>query len=194
MVASLIRWWPVLGLSVMTLLGLVVGTGTTPLDSWFTDAGTEHPVLGRLLFFTDPRVLAVLLGSALVVALVRRRWLLAVVAAVLPFVGVAGSRLLKHVFGREKGEMLALAYPSGHVTTTVVVVGVLVIALGLPTWAVVAAALWTVPAMLGQAFTHHYFTDTVGAVLLATSLLAPVVWAVELDRCQPGCDVRHTHG
>ncbi len=49
-------------------------------------------------------------------------------------------------------------------------------------------------AVLGQAFTYHYFTDTVGAALLTTALVCLAAWAAELDRCQPGCDRGHSSG
>lgn len=189
-----IRWWPLVGLSAMALLGVAVRHGSTEADEWFAVTGRDHPVLGRLLFFTDPRVLYVLVGAALIAALWRRRWRLAAVVALTPIVGVIAARLLKEVFGREKGELFTLAYPSGHVTATVAVLGMVVLVLNGRRWAMAAAAAWTVPAVLGQSFTYHYFTDTVGAVLLATSLVCLAAWAAGLDRCQPGCDVRHSTG
>jgi hypothetical protein len=187
------RWWPLVGLSAMVLLGLLVGPRSTAVDDWFTAAGAMHPALRGLLFFTNPVVLGVLSCAALVMALWRRRWRLAVAVVVAPAVGIVASRGLKRLFWRVKGEspIPALAYPSGHVTATVLVLGMVVLAVGVHAWAVVTAAVWTVPAMLGQGVTYHYFTDTVGAVFLATSLVCLAAWAAGVDRRQSQCDLRH---
>jgi hypothetical protein len=137
-------------------------------------------------------VLLAVWAVALVAALVQRRRRLCVVIALAPVAAVLTERLAKHAFGRLRDN--ALAYPSGHTTLTVVVLGVAVLTAGMATWAVVAATAVTVLAALGQAVTYHYFTDTVGAFFLGTALLATAGWALQLDRCQPDCDVRHSSG
>ena len=64
--------------------------------------------------------------------------------------------------GERDGE---LAYPSGHTTLAVVVLGLAVLVAGAAMWAVVAAVTAAVLGVLGQGVTYHYFTDTVGALL-----------------------------
>ena len=79
-VVSLTRWWPPVGVLTMLLLGWVVGTGSTPVDNWFSrdarEAIGEHP--GWLLVFTGWWVLAPVLAACVGVALYRRQWRLAV--------------------------------------------------------------------------------------------------------------------
>ena len=125
----------------MVLLGVVVGKGSTTIDDWFTRTGHHNRFLGRLLFFTDPRVLGVLLLAALLAAIYRRRWRVAAVVAVTPVVAVVAARLFKRVFGRENGG--ALAYPSGHTTLAVAVLGMVVLAAGVAAWAVAIALAWS---------------------------------------------------
>lgn len=162
----------------MVLLGLAVGKASTPVDTWVRD---RHDTPARwLLFFTDERVVATLLIGSFVAALYRRRWRLAVLAVVAPALALVLSRLLKRVFGREINGMLA--YPSGHITVTVVALGMLVLVAGVAWWSVLAASGYAVLAVVGQAVNYHYFTDTLGAVLLGTAV---VCVAAELDRCQP---------
>ncbi|HNF05592.1 MAG TPA: phosphatase PAP2 family protein, partial [Mycobacterium sp.] len=79
------------------------------------------------------------------------------------------ARWAKRFFGRSKGD--ALAYPSGHTTLMVVVLGMVILVVGARVWLVLAAAGWAVLGVLGQAVTYHYFTDTVGGVLLGTALV-----------------------
>ncbi|WP_158021304.1 PA-phosphatase [Mycolicibacterium chubuense] len=174
------------------VLGLAVGKGSTPLDDHFREAGEVHPELGRLLVFTDGRVSFSVWAVVLAVALWRRRRRLSAVVAVSPFVAVLTARLAKRAFGRFRGD--ALAYPSGHTTLAVVVLGMAVLVAGMAAWAVVSAAVVAVFAALGQAFTYHYFTDAVGALFLGTALVAAAAWAAKLDRCQPSCDLRHRGG
>jgi len=151
----------------MALLGWAVGEGSTPVDDWFQQA--RGGALGWLLFFTDQRTVAVLLVGALAVAAYRRRWLLVAVMALSPVVAVWLSRLFKELFGRQKGG--AVAYPSGHTTLMVVVLGMVLLVVGAKLYVVVIAVVWALLGMLGQAVTYHYFTDAVGGVLLGSSLV-----------------------
>ena len=151
----------------MLLLGWAVGKGSTAVDDWFHRY--RHTPAHWLLFFTDPRALTVVLAGCVGVALYRRRWRLAAVAAVSPFVAVALVELLKRLFDRENGG--ALAYPSGHTTVTVVVLGAAILVAGAALWVVLGAVVFCLLGMLGQGVTYHYFTDTIGAVLLGTAIV-----------------------
>lgn len=182
--------WPPVALAAMLLLGWVVGHGSTPLDDWFHQF--RRTPARRLLFFTDPAVLAIVLAAGVVVAIYLRRWRLAVVMVASPLVGIVLSRLLKQMFGRENDG--ALAYPSGHTTVAVIVMGMIVLAAGVALWAVIVAVIFSLLAVLGQSVTYHYFTDTVGGVLLGTAVVCMATLVVELDRRQPRCDADHTGG
>jgi len=76
---------------------------------------------------------------------------------------------LKPAFGRERG--LAYAYPSGHTATFVVVMGMVVLVAGAALWAVLAAVVYCLLAILGVGVSFHYFTDTVGGLLLGTAIV-----------------------
>lgn len=181
------------------LLGLAVGDGTTALDEWFQGLGRQYPALGYLLVFTDARVTLGLGVCALLIALYRRRWRLAAVVAVAPLLAVLSARIAKRLFGRYKDD--ALAYPSGHTTVAVVVLGMAVLVAGAATWMVIAATVMTALGVVGQGVTYHFFTDAVGAVFLGSALVAVLAALAsrslgrrpaKLDGCQPGCDVDHS--
>ncbi len=142
--------------------------------------------------FTDPWLLTVMLVVGVAVALYLRRWRLALVIVVSPLVGIVLARILKKLFGRENDG--AFAYPSGHTTTAVIVIGMIVLVAGAALWALLVALAFTVLAMVGQGVTYHYFTDTVGGLLLGSAVVCGAALAVELDRRQPGCDTDHTGG
>ena len=127
--------WPPVALAAMLLLGWAVGTGSTPVDDWFHQF--RRSPARRLLFFTDPRMLAIVLAVGVAVALYRRRWRLAAVMVASPLVAIVLARLLKRLFGRENDG--ALAYPSGHTTVAVVVMGMIVLVGGGALWAVLVA-------------------------------------------------------
>ena len=182
--------WPPIAIASMFLLGWVVGKGSTPLDDWFHRF--QYTPARRLLFFTDPTLLVLVLFVGVALALASRRWWLAVVIVVSPLVGIVLARSLKELFGRENNG--AFAYPSGHTTVAVVVSGMIVLAAGAAMWAVLAAVAFVVLAMIGQAVTYHYFTDTVGALLLGSAVVCIAALVTELDRRQPGCDADHTGG
>ena len=144
--------------------------------------------------FTDGRVTLGLAAVLALVALYRRRWTLAAVAVAAPVAAVLSARIAKRLLGRYKQD--ALAYPSGHTTLAVVVLGTAVLMAGAATWALVSATVVTVLGVVGQGVTYHYLTDAVGAVFLGTALVcaAAVVATADkkLDGCQPECDVGHS--
>lgn len=151
----------------MVLLGLGVRGGETPMDTWLQQAGGGP--LGWLLFFTDYRTAQVLVLAGVVVATLRRLWALAPLIVLVPYLGAEFARALKPLFGRLKGE--GLAYPSGHTTVMIVVLGMLLLASGRRRWLVWGAVVFAALGIIGQAVTYHYFTDAVGALLLGSSLV-----------------------
>jgi membrane-associated phospholipid phosphatase len=159
----------------MVLLGWSVQTGATPIDDWFQRA--RGGVLGWLLFFTDPRTVVVILLGAVALAVYRQRRLSAVLVVATPAAAVWLSRLFKELFDRQKGG--AVAYPSGHTTLMVVVLGMVILVAGARLYIVLVSVVWALLGMLGQAVTYHYFTDTVGGLLLGSSLVCA---AAALDR------------
>jgi membrane-associated phospholipid phosphatase len=171
-----IRLWPPVAVAAMVLLGWAVRNGSTPLDDWFHRYG--HGRARFLLFFTDPRVLALVVLATLAVALCRRVWRLAIATAVCPLLAMGLARLMKPVFGRLKSG--DFAYPSGHTATVVVVMGMVVLVAGTAQWAVLVAVAWALLGAVGQAVTYHYFTDAVGALLLGTAIVC--VAALTLGR------------
>jgi hypothetical protein len=173
--------WPPIAVTAMALLGWAVGKRSTPVDDWFLQHRQSHAKW--LLFFTDPWVLAPVLMGVVVVALYQRRWRLAAMAMTFPPGAYVLVQLLKRLFGREKGG--ALAYPSGHIAVMVVVLGMVVLAAGAALCVVLIAAASVPLGMVGQAVTNHYFTDTVGALLLGTALVCVAAQIAGLDRCQP---------
>jgi membrane-associated phospholipid phosphatase len=154
----------------MLLVGWVVGKGATPVDDWFQHFW-DSPAR-RLALATKPSVLVVVLVVVLLVALYRRRWRLAAATPLAPVVGIVFVQLLKPVFGREKAG--GLAYPSGHVTTLVVVMGLVVLVAGCAWWAVLVAVAAVLLGMVGVGITFHYFTDTVGGLLLGSAIVCVV--------------------
>ena len=187
-----VLWWPPVAVVALIALGLAVGNGTTPLDDWFHNTYYEHRGLGRLLFVTDVYTQFAVWLIVLAVAVFRRRWRLAAVVVVAPAVGVTAARLAKRIFGRYRDDQLA--YPSGHTTLLVVVLGMALLVFGATVWSVAVAGIVAVLGALGQGFTFHYFTDTVGGLLLGTAVVCVAAWAAGLDRCQPRCDPDHSNG
>jgi membrane-associated phospholipid phosphatase len=183
---AVIRWWPAAGLLATLSLGGVVGKRSTPIDDWFQGSvrGALGPLPRWLLIFTDQWLLAAVPVVCMAITLYQRRWRLATAIVVLPVVAILAVSVLKNVFDRYKGD--ALAYPSGHVTTTVAVIGLAVIVVGPRMWAIAVAIAVCVLGIVGQACTYHYFTDTIGGVLLGTALLC-AAWQLiardATDRC-----------
>ena len=59
----------------------------------------------------------------------------------------------------------------------VVVMGMVVLVAGVAWWSVLVAVAYCLLGILGQAATYHYFTDTVGALLLGTAIVCVTAFA-----------------
>jgi hypothetical protein len=180
--------WSGIAVAAMFALGLAVGKRSTPLDDWFHHF--RRTPARRLLLFTDPWLLTTALLFCIAVALYLGRRRLAAVMAVSPLAGIALAQLLKWFFGRRSES--SLAYPSGHTTMVVIVMGMLVLLAGAARWAVVVAAVVSVLGAVGQGVTYHYFTDAVGALLLGSAVVCVAAVAAKLDTRQPACDADHS--
>ncbi len=178
---SALLLWSTIAVAAMVVLGWAVGKRSTPVDDWFHHY--RHGPARRLLFLTDPWLLTTLLLFGVAVAVFLGRSRLAAVTAAAPLAGIALTQLLKPLFGRRSGS--ALAYPSGHTAAAVVVMGMLALVAGATWWALAAAAAVSVLGAIGQAVTHHYFTDTVGALLLGSAIVCVAAVLAKLDMRQP---------
>lgn len=153
-------------------LGAAVGRGSTGLDSWFSR--NTQAVLGEqprwLLAFTSGWLLLTVSVACLTVALYWRQWALAVGVLACPFAATAATVALKHFFERRNGPYLE--YPSGHTVLLVTVLGMMVVVAAAHRWVVTLAAVLSLLGMVGLvACGYHFFTDTVGAAMLATALV-----------------------
>ncbi|MEO3758724.1 phosphoesterase PA-phosphatase [Mycobacterium sp. B14F4] len=173
----MIRWWPSIGLALMLLLGWAVGRSSTPVDRWFHRF--DDTPLRWLTLIASRWVLIGVLVAVVVVALRQRRWRLAAMAVVAPPVGIAFVRVLKPIFDRQKEG--GLAYPSGHITTTTIVMGLVILVAGAAWWAVVAGISAVALAMIGVGSTFHYFTDVVGGLLLGSAIVCVVAIVARRD-------------
>ncbi|MEN4477370.1 phosphatase PAP2 family protein [Mycolicibacterium cosmeticum] len=166
----------------MVALGVLVGHGNTGFD--VTALTVMNDVFGPapvwMLYFTWGVAMLVLLAVAVALALWRRRWRVAVVVALCPAVALIGSRVLKKLFGRHKGDgtSWAYAYPSGHTTVVTTVTAMLVLAAGYTLWRAALAVVVSVIGGLGMAATDlHYLTDIFGGWLWATAMVCLAVLA-----------------
>ena len=150
----------------MVALGLAVGRGSTPVDDWFHQHGRGVRFLTLLV---SPWVLASVVIATVAVAFYQRRHRLAIAAAVCPLIAMALARVLKPLFGRERES--AFAYPSGHTATLVAVMGMVLLVAGAALWVVLSVVAYCVLGMLGVGVSFHYFTDTIGGLLLGASIV-----------------------
>lgn len=152
-----------------------MGRGSTSIDSWFSR--NTQAVIGEqprwLLIFTSGWVLLAVSVACLAVALYRRQWALAAAVLACPFAATAANEALKRFFDRRNGPYLE--YPSGHTALLVAVLGMMVVVASSKwarRWALASAVVLSLLGMVGLvACGYHFFTDTVGAAMLATALV-----------------------
>jgi membrane-associated phospholipid phosphatase len=168
---------------MLVVLRLAVGKGSTPLDDWFDKL--DHNAAWTLAALARPPLLAVVALTVVGWALYRRCWRLAALATVSPPAAYLLVQFIKPMFGRYIGD--GLAYPSGHTTVTTVVLGFFVLVAGGALWAVLVASTYVALAMVGVGSTFHFFTDTVGGLLLGTAIvcIAALVAHRDLTRVNP---------
>ena len=136
--------------------------------------------LARLLLIPadTPMIIAVAVVSC-GVALVRRRWDVALLALATPAIGAAATELvLKPLFGRRLHGYLS--YPSGHAIAAVAgytVVALVLASIATRAWRRVTAVGWglvIVIVMVGLVgMDWHYPTDTIGGVCVAVGVVLP---------------------
>ncbi len=168
----------------MLLLGWAVGSGSTTVDTWFSQSVRE--VVGEnprwLLAFTSWWLTAAVLLAGLAVAVYRRRRRLAIAVLLCPLAVILATAGLKRLFNRRNGPYLE--YPSGHTGLLVAVLGMLVVVVTARALTVAAAVAVSLLGMLGLiACGYHYLTDTIGAALLASALVcAAAEWVGRAGR------------
>jgi len=163
---------------LMVLLGFGAREGTLGFGAHESTVPTgplvpssQGSALHWLQSFTDPRTATALLIVAVGAALYRRLWALLPLIMVVPLVSVGATENLQRFFGGLAGRG-APAYPSSPTTLMVVGLGLLVLAVGVRRWLVVAAGLFVLLGVAGQTVDVGYFADSLGALLLGTSLVA----------------------
>lgn len=167
----------------------------SPVDRWFS--AWVHSVFGDrgrlatvLLVPTDTSVIAAALVVIVVVALVRHRGDVALLAAITPVIGVGLVELaFKPLFDRRLHGYLS--YPSGHAVASMAVYTVALLALastGGPLRRWLAATGWvllTVIVLIGLvAMDCHYPTDAVGGVFVAIGVTVPCFLGTDRMLCR----------
>ncbi|KQP70337.1 phospholipid phosphatase [Microbacterium sp. Leaf288] len=153
-----------------------------------------HPVLtgfSQVLDFVGGgwfSVLAVPIGGAIALIVLRRPWAAAYFLAA-EAVSAAGVQVLKHLFGRVRPEDILVisdygSYPSGHVANaaTIAVAAVVIFP---RVWVGVVGAAWVVLMAFSRTYLHaHWLSDTVGGALLGAgaALLVAAAFAVPMAR------------
>ena len=166
--------------------------------------GTSPALLG----VTDPWMSTGLLAGVAVIALLARRWDVAVLAVVAPLLALGVTEwLLKPLIGRGIGPDVHLAgaivrgsFPSGHETGVASTAAVLLVVAGqaaLTRAARIAVAVvlagWVVLAAVGLVINRwHYPTDTVGAVAVSTVVVFATALLIDLIPRRRQDSVRRT--
>jgi undecaprenyl-diphosphatase len=172
----------------------------SPVDRWFS--AWVHSVFGDrgrlaalLLVPTDTSVIAAAVVGVVVVALVRHRGDVALLAAGTPIIGVGLVELaFKPLFDRTLHGYLS--YPSGHAVASMAAYTVALLAFassGGPLRRWLAAAAWgllTAIVVIGLvAMDCHYPTDAVGGVFVAVGVTVPCVLGTD-RRLRHQADIR----
>lgn len=133
-------------------------------------------------------VLAVPIGGAVALVMLRRPWAAAYFLAA-EALSAAAVQILKHLFGRVRPEDIIVvsdygSYPSGHVAnaTTLAVAAFIVFP---RLWVAVVGAAWVVMMAFSRTYLHaHWLSDTLGGALLGAgaALVVAAAFAVPMAR------------
>jgi len=172
------------------------GVDPFPIDDWWNTLVAEwwHPALAGFSRVMDwvgggwIGVLAVPIGGAIALVVLRRPWAAAYFLAA-EAVSAGFVQVLKHLFGRVRPEDILVisdygSYPSGHVANAATIaVAAFVIFPRL--WVAVAGAAWVVLMAFSRTYLHaHWLSDTFGGALIGAgaALLVAAAFAVPLAR------------
>jgi undecaprenyl-diphosphatase len=133
-------------------------------------------------------VLAVPIGGAVAMVLLRRPWAAAYFLAA-QAVSAGGVQILKHLFGRVRPEDIIVvadygSYPSGHVANAATL-AVTAFVIFPRVWVAVVGAVWIVLMAFSRTYLHaHWVSDTVGGALIGAgaALLVAAVFAIPMAR------------
>jgi undecaprenyl-diphosphatase len=155
-------------------------------------AAAVHHAIGEQTFAarlltgpSEPLVIYPVIAFTVGVAVFRRWWSRAALAVVAPAVSVGLTELVfKPLVGRTYAGVLS--YPSGHTVSTMSVFAVAALVVTVD-WPAAARAtvlgllvvVWLVLAIGLVGMDYHYFTDTVGGLLLAIGVVTPLAMAVD---------------
>jgi undecaprenyl-diphosphatase len=133
-------------------------------------------------------VLAVPIGAALALILLRRPWTAAYFLTA-EAVSAAGVQVLKHAFGRVRPEEILVisdfgSFPSGHVANaaTIAVAAVVIFP---RVWVAVVGAVWVLLMAFSRTYLHaHWLSDTLGGALIGAgaAILVAAAFAVPMSR------------
>lgn len=189
--ACLLGWW-------------VFARGDQPfaIDVWWNAIVTTwwNPVLlgfSRVMNWVGAGwfgVLAVPIGGAAGLILVRRPWAAAYFLAA-EAVSAAGVQVLKHLFGRVRPEDILVvsdygSYPSGHVANAATIAAAAVVVFP-RVWVVVAGAVWVLLMAFSRTYLHaHWLSDTLGGALIGAGAALVVAAAFVVPMARERTDAR----
>ncbi|MDQ2698415.1 MAG: phosphatase PAP2 family protein, partial [Actinomycetota bacterium] len=133
-------------------------------------------------------VLAVPIGAAIGLILLRRPWAAAYFLAA-EAVSAAGVQVLKHAFGRVRPEDILIvsdhgSYPSGHVANAATIAAAAVVIFP-RLWVVLVGAAWILLMAFSRTYLHaHWLSDTLGGAMLGigAALLVAAAFVVPMAR------------
>jgi undecaprenyl-diphosphatase len=135
-------------------------------------------------------VLAVPIGGAVALVILRRPWAAAFFLAA-EAVSAAAVQVLKHLFGRVRPEDIAImsdygSFPSGHAANAATI-AVAAVVLFPRVWVAAVGAVWVLLMAFSRTYLHaHWLSDTLGGAMVGAgaALLVAAAFALPMAREQ----------